>query len=804
MLVDADMKSLRVLEVSLKKAGFNVTTAESGEDALGKVESSTPDLIISETRMAKMDGLALVRRLRQKPEWAQIPIILLTGAADVEEKIRGLEMGVEDYLSKPIYIKELIARVKILLSKRERQSLEQNRRESKTKFAGQLADMAVVDLIQTIEISRKAGVIHFKSPTAKTGAIYFRGGKVIDAELGRINGEDAVYRLLVWNEGEFEVEFKNIRRKDVIELSSQGLLMEGMRRVDEWGRLSEQLPSLDSVFEVDYRELAERLAELPDEINGILRLFDGRRTLMNVVDDSDFQDLEALNVISKLYFEGLIYDSSTGPTESEDDRREVDATPGLASWLSEPAHADAPKDSAHDDRVRDLVAKTGEGELGKPRHDDHHEDAQHLEAPAGWADDPLEEITIEPPRVVTPDSVTVRDLPVQAASMSAVSELGENSTIDTSASKITLAEELPVQAPQLAALAEAVRPKSDGVVLPFRTKEDLETPAVLGDDSNKPLARVALKRVVRPSASSDEQMAVSGETSSEPAAAPAEPAARVVVSDHFLSDLTASRPAASDASSEFDDPSLTPLPRPIPSEISGPEMNELSGPDLSTWAAKATEAEHVHHQTHHDEDDEDAAPRAPIGRLAFALVGFVVAVAVIVGVLGSKKKHAPDEVAPTVVAMPAPSPAPVPTPPVVAEKPTVPATPAVVPAALPVVAAADYQKLTDDGKALYKRGQLKKAITSLEQAIAQKPDGDEALVALANCYLDRGSTKKALEKAQAATKANPNNAEGYLVIGAVQQQDGKKSDAKVAYQKYLELAPSGRYASEIRSILTSL
>ena len=172
--------------------------------------------------------------------------------------------------------------------------------------------MAVVDLIQTIEISRKSGVIHFKHPDGKRGAIYFRDGKVIDAELGRLTGEDAVYRLLMWSEGEFEVEFKNVRRKDVIELSSQGLLMEGMRRVDEWGRLCEQLPPLETVFEVDYRELAERLAEIPDEINGILRLFDGRRTLMQVVDDCDFADLEALNVISKLYFEGLIYDASTG------------------------------------------------------------------------------------------------------------------------------------------------------------------------------------------------------------------------------------------------------------------------------------------------------------------------------------------------------------------------------------------------------------------------------------------------------------------------------------------------------------
>ena len=157
---------------------------------------------------------------------------------------------------------------------------------------------------------------------------------MIDAELGRLTGEDAVYRLLVWADGEFEVEFKNVRRKDVIELSSQGLLMEGMRRVDEWGRLLEQLPPLETVFEVDYRELAERLAEIPDEINGILRLFDGRRMLMTVVDDCEFADLEALNVISKLYFEGLVYDASAGGAPSDDTCAEE--APELEGWLAEP------------------------------------------------------------------------------------------------------------------------------------------------------------------------------------------------------------------------------------------------------------------------------------------------------------------------------------------------------------------------------------------------------------------------------------------------------------------------------------
>src|SRR6185437_3687249 len=111
------------------------------------------------------------------------------------------------------------------------------------------------------------------------------------------------------------------------------------RRVDEWGRLCEQLPPLETVFEVDYRELAERLAEIPDEINGILRLFDGRRTLMQVVDDCEFSDLEALNVISKLYFEGLVYDASSGGGPSEEAEEEA---PELEGWLADPRTPTAP------------------------------------------------------------------------------------------------------------------------------------------------------------------------------------------------------------------------------------------------------------------------------------------------------------------------------------------------------------------------------------------------------------------------------------------------------------------------------
>ena len=319
LLVDADPRSVRVLEVSLKKSGYSVTTASDGADALAKIEYSTPDLILTDTRLPTLDGYELVRRLKQNPDLSQIPVVFLTSQKSIEDKIRGLELGVEDYLTKPIFVRELTARVNLLLARRTQERMATSMPAgARTRLSGSLADMGVVDIIQTFEVSRKSGEARITSGRLET-VIYFREGKVVDARLGRLRGEEAVYRALIWVTGSFEVEFKPIVSEDVVTTTTQGLLMEGMRRVDEWGRLLEQLPPLSTVFEIDHEQLVERLAEIPDELNGILRLFDGRRTLMEVVDDSPFEDLSTLSTISKLFFEGMLVAMEPRSDEPLDD-----------------------------------------------------------------------------------------------------------------------------------------------------------------------------------------------------------------------------------------------------------------------------------------------------------------------------------------------------------------------------------------------------------------------------------------------------------------------------------------------------
>ncbi|MCB9597209.1 MAG: DUF4388 domain-containing protein, partial [Sandaracinaceae bacterium] len=347
LLVDADPRSLRVLEVSLRKAGYSVATCGDAGEALEMVELSAPDLVLSDTRLPGMNGFELVEELRRQVEHDKVPFMFLSSDSSVESKVRGLELGVEDYLTKPIYIKEIITRINLTLQRQEREGLARRTSVSKTRFTGSLGDMGLVDLLQTIDISRKSGVLEL-STGSQRGTITFREGQLLDAELGALVGEPAIYRLLLWNEGEFEIDFRPVRVEQRIRSSTQAILMEGMRRVDEWGRLLEQIPTLDNVFEVSEEELVERLAEIPDEINTILRHIDGRRSLMEVVDAADQDDLETLTAITKLYFEGIIF--PTGRTAS--DRIDDDLLVGAAG--QEPVLEAAP---AYDPLSGDTIAE---------------------------------------------------------------------------------------------------------------------------------------------------------------------------------------------------------------------------------------------------------------------------------------------------------------------------------------------------------------------------------------------------------------------------------------------------------------
>ncbi len=115
LIVEDEDALSTILEYNLAKEKFEVAIATDGEEGLLKVEEFGPDIIILDWMLPKVSGIEVCRRIRSKPETRNIPIIMLTARSEEADRIRGLETGADDYLTKPFSTAELIARVKAIL-----------------------------------------------------------------------------------------------------------------------------------------------------------------------------------------------------------------------------------------------------------------------------------------------------------------------------------------------------------------------------------------------------------------------------------------------------------------------------------------------------------------------------------------------------------------------------------------------------------------------------------------------------------------------------------------------------------------
>jgi DNA-binding response OmpR family regulator len=133
LIVDDEPINLEFFDVMLSKLGFTVEKAGDGEEALAKVRAVGPDLVLLDNIMPKLTGWEVTRTLKHDREyrkWRDTPIIMFTAMTDVKDRIDGLEMGVDDYITKPFNFSEVLARIRAVLRSREltRQLLRREKR----------------------------------------------------------------------------------------------------------------------------------------------------------------------------------------------------------------------------------------------------------------------------------------------------------------------------------------------------------------------------------------------------------------------------------------------------------------------------------------------------------------------------------------------------------------------------------------------------------------------------------------------------------------------------------------------------
>jgi phosphate regulon transcriptional regulator PhoB len=115
LIADDEKDIIDLVSYNLTREGFHVLAADDGLESLAMIKKTHPDIVILDWMMPEMDGLEVCRRLRQDPDTSRTPVIMLTARTETFDKVLGLEMGADDYLTKPFHIRELVARIHALL-----------------------------------------------------------------------------------------------------------------------------------------------------------------------------------------------------------------------------------------------------------------------------------------------------------------------------------------------------------------------------------------------------------------------------------------------------------------------------------------------------------------------------------------------------------------------------------------------------------------------------------------------------------------------------------------------------------------
>jgi CheY-like chemotaxis protein len=230
LIVDDNPMVLGMLRGALASLAA-VTAATDAADALLKAVEDPPDLLVSDYRMPGMDGRQLVEKLRSRPRTSVAAVILVATKADISEKLSTPDFAVDDFVEKPFFLREATQRIKRVIDKIALEKMAKTA-PSDGVLRGSLLQMNVIDLVQSLEMGRKSCALTLTNHDEKC-EVYFKEGQVTHATYGSMKGDPAVFKVLRWTDGNFQIDFEGKTTQQTTTLNTQGLLMEGLRLLDE-------------------------------------------------------------------------------------------------------------------------------------------------------------------------------------------------------------------------------------------------------------------------------------------------------------------------------------------------------------------------------------------------------------------------------------------------------------------------------------------------------------------------------------------------------------------------------------------
>lgn len=296
LIVDEDTNYISILRKSLSEAGFEVIYFDDTRKALEIITNLKPNLIIADVELAERGNYSFFQAIKSNPGLTDTPFIFLSGQKRVDDRIKTIEMGVDDFITKPFFTEEVVARIENLFG--EIRELENDNSINENGFSGNLSEMNLLDLMQTLDAGKKSCIIHLKQDNYE-GEVYIQSGDIYDAIFQEFSPEEAFYKLILWTDGRFFVEMTEFNRPKAISRSKNELIEQGHERLKNWERIKRNLPPLSSEIAVNTVTLDTN--NVSNDEQKILSSMNGKNTIFNIVLNSSMDDIKTLEILSNLY-----------------------------------------------------------------------------------------------------------------------------------------------------------------------------------------------------------------------------------------------------------------------------------------------------------------------------------------------------------------------------------------------------------------------------------------------------------------------------------------------------------------------
>jgi hypothetical protein len=198
---------------------------------------------------------------------------------------------------------------------------------------GTFDDLGFGEVLQLLNLGRKSGMLVVRQGRQEA-IVHLRDGQVVDASADDARGAEVIYRLLGWRDGEFEFtrSVKPVTR--TIHESTESLVLEGMKRIDEWQNIEQEFSDMNVVLRIKGSDAAERFEALNPEARKILRLVDARRDVAGIIRESGIEPVQAIMTITELIAQEIVERWESEPVSTFD--------PVARVKRGEPASAETP------------------------------------------------------------------------------------------------------------------------------------------------------------------------------------------------------------------------------------------------------------------------------------------------------------------------------------------------------------------------------------------------------------------------------------------------------------------------------